>query len=317
MTVKSVMYLANGAANTERGPSEIIWGAQGSRNAFIPDFLTDPRLGRWFFEDFGQAGISPAPGSAASFTADRNWYAYLDTNGAITDSGIVGGGAHLAASTTAHQGVAIASLTTTFQLAPSSVLSAARLAFECRVQNSTASLAASTNDFFLGLAESGAKPASAIPITSTAGTLDTTGGLIGFHKRGGATHGTDFDFVYQVAGGTAVYETHLGNIINTVLGAAAAGATWYKLGFTYNPYAQAIIVSSTATGQTLGAVVRPLIQIYVNGLAAACFLDNGIVTGTAFPTGTLSPAIAWKQQSTTASVNADVDWIAVAQEFVA
>lgn len=316
MTVKSVMYLANGAQNTERGPSEIIWGAQGSRNAFIPDFLSDPRLGRWFFEDFGQAGLSPAAGSAANFVGDRNWYAYLDTNGAITDSAIVGGGAHLAASTTAHQGVALGSLPTTYQLAPSSVLSAARLAFECRVANSTASLAASTSDYFLGLAEGGAKPASAIPITGTGGLLDTTGGLIGFHKRGGATHGTDFDFVYQKAGGTAVYEANLGNLITTVLGAAPVGGTFYKLGFVYNPYALPIIVGSTATGQTAGLTLKPIITIYVNGLAAACFLDNGIITGTAFPTGTLSPAVAWKQQSTTASVSADIDWIAVAQEYV-
>ena len=321
MAVKTVNYIGNpfigGTADTERGPSPDIWSQQGSQNAWYADFLQDPRLGIAFYDEFKTVGISPATGSAASFGSDNSWYAYLDTNGAITDSAIAGGGIHLAASTTVHQGVALSSLTTSFQLITSTAAYQGRLAFECRVQNSTASLAASVNDFFVGLIDNGGTPASAVPITSTAGTLSTVPGLIGFHKRGGATHGADFDFVYQVAGGTAVYATNLGNIITTVLGTAPAGATFYKLGFVFNPQAEPMQITSASTGQTAGTLSRPIIQVYVNGLPAAAFLTSTNVAGTSFPTTVMAPAIAWKQQSTTASVNADVDWIYTVQQLLA
>ena len=320
MAVKTVNMVNNTIQDLTRGPSPSIWNQPGAPGAWWADFEQDPRTGIKMFEDFIGCGISPATGSAANFGASQNWYVYLDTNGAITDSGIYGGGIHLAASTTAHQGVALGSLTNPFQIQNSSGTFQGRLSFECRVQNSTASVAASTSDMFLGLVDASGLPASAVPITHTGGTLSTAPGFIGFHKRGGATHGLDFDFVYNLAGGTPTYTANLGNIINTVTGTAMAGATFYKLGFVFNPNAEKVLVSSSTTaGQTAGTLRTPLITVYVNGQIAAAFIssDTGGLTTAAFPITFMTPTIAWMQQSTTASVNADVDWIYAAQQSLA
>lgn len=316
MAVKSIGVLNNLTADTERGPSPSIWNANGSVNGWWADFIQDPRLGLAFPEDFLTAGLSPATGSAASFVADRGWYAYLDTDGLITDSGIPGGGINLAASTTAHRGVALGTLTNPFLIYDGTTLQG-RLYFECRVRLSTASLAASTADVFIGLMDASGLPASAVPITGTGGSLATAAGFIGFHKRGGSTNPGDFNFVYNVAGGTPVYATNLQNIINTVTGTAAAGATWYKLGFVYNPFAESVLITSASNGQTAGVLAVPMIQVYVNGMPAAAFLTKTNVTGATFPETIMGPAIAFKQQSTTASVNCDVDWLYVAQQLIA
>src|SRR5580658_587161 len=116
MAVKTIGVLGNLSPDTERGPSPSIWNANGSNGGWVADFIQDPRLGLLSYEDFTSGGPSPATGSAGNFGAQQTWYAYLDTNGAITDSAIIGGGAHLAASTTAHQGVALSSLTTAYQI---------------------------------------------------------------------------------------------------------------------------------------------------------------------------------------------------------
>jgi hypothetical protein len=321
MSVKSFVYLNNLVADTERGPSPSIWGSPGSANAWLADFIQDPRLGMLFFEDWRSAGLSPASGSAANFNGQQNWYAYLDTNGVVSDTGIVGGGLHMAASTTAHQGVALGSLTNNFQfttVAGSTGLYQGRMAFEARVTNSAASYAASTSDYFVGLMDASGLPASAVPITATGGSLATAAGFIGFHKRGGATNGTDFNFVFNVAGGTPVYATNLQNIITTVLGVAPVGATYYKLGFVFDAFNGPLLpITSASTGQTASSSAsRAMITVYVNGLRAAAFLTSTNVQGATFPITIMNPAIAWKQQSTTAAVNADCDWIMCAQTAV-
>lgn len=317
MAVKTLTYAGGIAADTERGPSPQLWAWLDGGNAGVPDFLQDPRLGMYIFDDFKSVGLSPASGSAANFNADTNWYAFLDTNGAITDSGIAGGGIHLAASTTAHQGVALGSLTNSAQIITSTGAYQGRLAFEFRAQLSSASVAASIDDAFCGLVDASGLPASAVPITATGGTLATAPGFIGFHKRGGATNGTDWNFVYNVAGGTPVYATNLQNLITTVTGVAPVGGTFYKLGFIYDPGALTQIIYSASTGQTLGVYAKPYIKVYVNGVAATAFLTSTNVAGTSFPTTLMGPSIAFKQQSTTAAVNCDFDWIRAAQNFIA
>lgn len=324
MAVKTVGYIGTPwsgtqTQDTERGPSPSIWYQQGTTNAWWASFIQDPRLGLAEFDDFKGTGISPATGSAANFNSEQTWYAYLDTNGVITDSGIVGGGVNLAASTTANQGVALGSLTNSYQIVTSGGVQQGRLAFECRVQCSTASVAASKSDVFLGLVDASGLPASAVPITNTGGTLASAAGFIGFHKRGGATNGADFNFVFNVAGGTPQYFTQLNNIVKTVTGTAMAGATFYKLGFVFNPNAESIVLSTAnaLTGETAGVLVTPSIYVYVNGVPAAAVITKPLVIGTTFPTTLMSPAIAFKQQSTTAAVSADVDWIMVAQQLIA
>lgn len=307
MGVRTITFAQTQKADTNRGPSDSIWSL-----CPVEELQQEPRLGYYLYDDFLSAGLSPATGSAANFLGDTPWYAYLDTNGAITDSGVEGGGIHLAAATTGGQGVALGKLTNGLRITDGTSVFQ-KLWFECRVQLSTASLAASKADVFLGLVDASGLPASAVPITGTGGSLATAAGFIGFHKRGGATNPGDFGFVYNVAAGTPVYATNLTTLVATVGGAALAGGTFVKLGFLFDPNPYPKVISSASTGQTAGNISRPMVTVFVNGQPAVAFLTSTNVLGTAFPTTFLSPSIAFKQQSTTAAVNCDVDWIRVAQ----
>lgn len=318
MAVKSFQYLNNLAADTERGPSPSIWGSPGSGNAWIADFIQEPRLGLYQFEDFKSCGITPATGSAGNFIGDTAWYAYGDTAGVITDANIVGGGITLAGGTTDNAGIALGSLAQSYQLVTSAAALQGRLAFECRVAMSTASYVATRNDMFLGLVDASGTPAAVLPITATGGLLTTAAGLIGFHKRGGTTGAVDWNFVYQVAGGTAVYATNLQALITTVTGVAPVGGTYYKLGFVFDPFnAPLLPITSASTGQTASPnATRAMVRIYVNGLQAAAFLTSTNVLGTAFPTTVMSRAAAYRNDNTTAALSGSVDWVGVGQNAI-
>ena len=315
--LKSIGVLGNTAADTERGPSPALWNAPGSRNGWVPDFQADPRLGLVFWEDFKSAGIQAATGSAGNFVADKAWYQYGDTAGTITDSGIQGGAINLAAGTTDNAGMAIGSLVNAFKLITSTGAYQGRMIFETRVNLSAATLANSKADAFIGLVDGSGTPAAAMPITATDGVLSTSPGLIGFHKRGGTTGATDWQFVYQIAGGTAVYATGLTDLVTTVTGAAPVGGTFYKLGFDFNPFAEAVMISTASTGQTAGVLARPIITVYINGMKCVSFLTSTNVAGAAFPQTFMAPTIAFRMANTTAAMSMDVDWIGVIQELLA
>lgn len=309
MSVNTVDYLANLTPSTQRGPSESIWGAPGTPNGWIADFIQDFSLGTFFEDDFNPAPNYPGGSYTGGF---GRWTIFSTANGVITDAGIVGGGITLAASTTADQGLTLSSSAGAFQIITSGGVYQSRMAFEARVATSTASLAASTADMFVGLMDNGTGT-SQIPITTVNGVLSTTPNLIGFHKRGGVTTPGDWGFVYQLAGGTAVYPTNLQSLVTTVTAVAPVGGTYYKLGFVYDNFAQPFQISTASTGQTAGIIARSLIRVYVNGVSAVAFLTSTNVGGTAFPTGIMGPVVAFMQQSTTASVNSSIDWLRVAQ----
>lgn len=309
-------FLGNLAQSTTRGPSPNLWGWLGSP-VRMETFLSDPNFGWAFWEDFTSTGPSPATGSAGAFTGNKAWYAYLDTNGAITDAGVQGGGIKLAASTTAHQGVALGSLTNSFQIVTSSGALQGRLMFECSVNLSTAGLAASTADMFVGLMDASGLPASAVPITNVGGVLSTAPGMIGFWKSGGATLYGDWSFIWNAAGGTIQNVVPLQGLVNAVTGSAlTTGAV--KLGFVFNPMAESImVVTPTTSLQAATVIYRPMIQVYVNGLPSTAFLINSDITAATFPSTVMGPAIAFKQQSTTAAVSAIVDWMGIGQAAIA
>lgn len=320
MAVKSFEYIPGLAVDTERGPSQAIWGVPGNPGGYVADFIERPRLGMYFWEDFKNCGISPATGSAGTFGAENSWYGYGDTAGVITDAGIVGGGITLGGGTTDNAGIAISSLTNSYQIVTASGTSGVmqgRLCFETRVAMSAASYVVTRNDMFVGLVDASGLPAAAMPITATDGVLSTAPGLIGFHKRGGTTNGADWNFVYQVAGGTAVYAANLLNLITTVTGVAPVGGTYYKLGFVFDPNPQLYPITSASTGQTAsGNATKALIQIYVNGLRAVAFLTSTNVTGTSFPITIMAPSIAYRNQNTTAALSGSVDWIGIGQNAI-
>src|SRR5260370_1287221 len=81
-----------GPQGRDRGPSEILWGAPGAPNAWVEDFIQDPRLGLYAFDDFSPCGSGP--GAATAFTGSfGQWTLYQGSNsGTIVDAGIIGGG---------------------------------------------------------------------------------------------------------------------------------------------------------------------------------------------------------------------------------
>lgn len=303
MAVKSAQYAPALTADISRGPSIAIWDGFN-----IPAILENPGLGMYFFDDFIVCPSSPATGSALPW---GSWAAFLETNGAITDGALEGGVIKLAASTTAHQGVSLNSLAGSFRITTTSTLALnKKLAFEARV--AVSSIAASQQDTFVGLMDTGGG-LTLEPITATGGLLTTTPNLIGFHQKGGASGFADWNFVYQLGGGTAVYPTNLQALITTVTGVAPVAAAFVKLGFIFDPNPPSLLISSASTGQTVGVLAKPMIQVFVNGQPAPAFLTSTNVQGTTFPTGFMGPVMAFKQQSTTASISSSFDWIRVAQ----
>lgn len=320
MPVKTAGYLANTAANTERGPTEALWYAPGSPNAWIADFIQDPRLGMYFFDDF-LTFPKLASGSLGPVAAGLGWGYFGTANAAVADDGIVGAGLKFSASTTASQGNNISSLTGAFQIINGSAALQGRLVFEARVRAN--GIANTQNDTFVGLMDNGGGT-SGIPISGTPGTLSATPNLIGFHKRGGTTNATDWNFVYQLAGGTAVYPTNLQNLVNTVTGSAYVNSAYVKLGFVYNPNAVPILINTAVTAgtlvQTVGVISRPMIQVYVNGQPAAAFLNSAnltsAVSGAAFPTGFMGPVFAFYEAAASVGYDSAIDWIRVAQNAI-
>lgn len=314
MAVKNATYIGGIGADTGRGPSEYLTGAPGGAGGWIADFLQDPSLGMYFYEDFL---VAPNyPGGSYTGSAGR-WSIFSTANGAFADDGIVGGGLRLQASTTADQGVTLGSDAGAYRLITAAGALQGRLAFECRVLASTGSYTASTQDTFVGLCDT--TPASQIPITNTNGTLASTISAIGFHKRGGATVPQDWSFVFCVSGQTIQYPTNLTTLVTTVTGTAPVVGTYYKLGFVFDPTPSCtpLYVSSVASSnQTVSQLAAPIIRVFVNGQPAAAFLIKADVTAATFPTGVMAPVFAFMQQSTTSGIYSAIDWLSVAQAAI-
>jgi hypothetical protein len=316
--VNTNQYISYGTADTSRGPSPAIWGW-----AKIDDALQDPSLFMAMYEDFKSVGNTPSTASAAytgSLACDTGWSYYADTHGVLgTDPNFEGGTILMSDGGNATVNV---SLTSTAGwagfVAPVSSSNYAlkkRMWFECRV--AVGSITTAKRDCFIGLTDTGA-PAVNNVIGSTTNTLATAPGLFGFHFRS-TTNPTDVGVAYNVAGGTVQYPTNLQTLSNTVLGAALVaesasggiGAGFVKLGFIYNPGPDNVQQRcTTATGsQTVGNLYKPIIQIFVNGIACATFFDPTMVQAATFPTTFLAPAISYLSRSGTSAGGFYVDWI--------
>lgn len=339
MAVKTVTYLGNsppGSANTARGPSEIIWGWQGQTNAGAADSSQDPRLGMFEYDDFLIAGSGGLYPSTALFTGSiGRWAGLTPIGGGVTDGVIAGGGltlspGSLAVSSTNQTAAAIFSGVGSYQITANSSGASAlqgRLAFEARVMLS--SIVTAKRDAFVGLCDQTPQSTAALqcllPFTVVSGgttnALTSTRNLIGFYSPSSTT--SDWNFVFQLASTAAVFPTNLQSLVSTVTGAAIAGGTFYKLGFVYDPGAQATPISSASSGQTAGAVAKAMLTVYVNGIKAAAFLTQtqNILTAS-FPTGVMGPIAAIVPSSSGANSGTaqagqeTVDWIRVGQNAI-
>jgi hypothetical protein len=308
MTVKSVLMRGNLSASTDRGPSRSIWG-----DCPVQEIIEQPDKGMYFFDDFlvtGQWATTNTTGQSMG-----QWGSYGSTGSLHTPLSLEGGVVGLN-SDAADESATIASTVGSARITTTSTLALnGKLWFECRVGFGT--IAATKMDCFIGLADlllSSDLMTNTLPISTTDDTLSTVPNLIGFHKKTSAP--TEINFVYQLAGGTAVYPTGLTTLMNTVTGAvltAVSGATGFvKLGFVFDPGAYSKTISTASTGQTAGGIARPLITVYVNGLAAPAFLTSTNVQGNAFPTGFMGPVASCMQAGAGANTFY-VDWIRMAQ----
>jgi len=342
MAVKTISYGANAptgslasAVNTERGPSEFIWEAPGSPNAWIEDFLQDPRLGMHFFDDFLNIGGFPAAATAASLSIG-NWSLYAGSNaGPLVDASIVGGAIQFVPSSgTVSTGASNTQVTLNSQIGAYQFITNSsgnsalqgRLAFECRV--ALTSVTSGQRDAFIGLADVGA-PSSNNPFTVvSAGSsqmLTTTRNLIGFYNADSG-RGQDWAFVFQLASTAPVFSTGLTSLVSTVLGSAIGAGTYYKLGFVFDPFAPTQQITTAGTGQTAGNTAKAMLKVFVNGVQAATFLTqkDNILTAS-FPTGIMGPIISFANVSNSGTSNSatnlaglmNVDWVRVAQNLLA
>lgn len=337
--VKSVVYAANTVANTERGPSEAVWAGYGAQqgaapNAWVEDFIQDPRLGMHFFDDFLMTGAGPAVSGAAYLGSMGAWSIYLGSTAALADGGIVGGGVQFVpgsiavSSGTSTPTTAISSMVGSFQITANSSGASAlqgKLAFEARVMLTSATDV--KRGAFVGLCDQ-AIPQSNLPFLVVSGgssnELTSTRNLIGFYAP--SSGGPDWNFVFQLASTAAVFPTGLQSLVSTVTGSSIVAGTFYKLGFIFDPNAQNVNIGSASTGQTAGTTAKAMLKVYVNGLEAAAFLTQSANILTAsFPTGIMGPIAAFVNVSNSGTSNSatnlsgkmTLDWIRVAQVLLA
>jgi len=320
MAMKTVEYLANLAANTDRGPSRAIWG-----NCNVEEMLQDPNLGQYFFDDFLMAGNLSTTNAIGNM---GQWATWADTATILgVDPQQDGGVILLSDNGNITKNVTLGSNGGSFRMlsAASGFPLTTKLFFECRV--AVGSITTAKRDAFIGLVDNTTtfSTASATGVINASNALQTVPNLFGFHFRA-TTNPTDVGLAFNVAGGTVQYPTGLQTLSLTVSGAAltayAAGAAgalatgFIKLGFIYDPTPQLspMQISSASSGQTAGTLRKPMIKVYVNGLPAPAFLtaDANIQVAT-FPTGWLAPAISYTSRAAAASGGLYVDWIRVAQ----
>ena len=339
MAVKTVGYSVNTVANTERGPTELIWGMPGTGNAWVEDFLQDPRLGLQFFDDFactGQVGIFPGL-ATLTIGSMGNWAFIAPLGGGFGDAAIVGGAVTLQAGS-----LAIASTNQTtevifsnvgaFQITANSSGASAlqgRMAFEARI--ALTSVTNGKRDAFVGLIDQAPASSAALqalfPFTqagSSSNNLTSTYNLIGFYFPSASFTGNpsgDCTFVYGLASTAPVFGSNLKGLISNVGGSAIVAGTYYKLGFIYDPLGPTTAITKASDGQTVGNTAKAMIRVYVNGSQAGAFLTQtqNILTAS-FPTGVmgpicaLSPTVSGTSNSGTASAGLlNVDWLRVAQ----
>ncbi len=311
MSVNTVEYKGNLAANTDRGPSRVIWA-----DCPVHDLMENPALGMYFFDDFLMLGNADM--SSAYKNSIGQWSAYGAAGALLADGGLEGGVVTYG-SDGDNEGVTFLSSAGSFRLVTTSTLALnGKLWFEARIATST--IAATTHEDFIGLAIpslSSGLPRVAYPITATDDTLDATNGtFIGFHRKATAAP-TEWQFCFNLAGGTVNYVTGLTTLMNSVTGAVLTASQFVKLGFLFDPNAYTRQVSSATARQTAGTLRRPLIRVFVNGLEASTFLSTEDVqnatSGQKFPTGFMGPCFALENQTVTTPGTSSVDWIRVAQ----
>lgn len=310
MSANTIGHAQNTAIDTNRGPSAALW--DGGRCPWL-DLIENPARGMTFWDDFiGGGNIPTAAGGAIAQGLSDKWSIYAYQGSLLTD-GLAEGGVLTMGCDGDNEGVALGPSCGAFRLVTTSTLALnKKLWFECRISPST--VTATKIDAFAGLFGgflTTGLPTAAVPITTTDDTLADKN-LIGFHIKGTASP-TEVCFVYKLAGTAVVYPTNLQTLMASTGNSVLTAGAWVKLGFLFDPDAVPKQISSASTGQTAGAVKKPLIRIFVNGLEAPAFLTSDNLGGGAFPTGFMGPGVAVMNQAGSSPGTLSIDWMRVAQ----
>jgi len=316
MSVKTPRYANNLSPLTYRGPSAPIW-----YDCPIGEFKEDPSYGRYWFTDFEMVGNVDMTSAVKGSMGE--WSIYGAAGGFVNDQqldgGVIGFG-----SDGDNEGVTLLSSAGSVRLMKSVggvLMPTKKTWFEASVGTST--VVATKRDDFVGLAIpslSSNLPRVSYPITTTDDTLDATNGtFIGFHRKGTAAP-TDWQFVFNLAGGTINYVTNLTTLLVTAGVGALTANQLVKLGFVLDPGFESRIIGSKPTArQTSGTgPFTALLRVFVNGIEImATFLTAADVLNAtaaqAFPTGFMAPVIATMNQTGTTPGTMLADFIGVAQ----
>lgn len=316
MGMKTVQFANNlGGPQTYRGNSHALWF-----DCPIEEFIADNDYGTFFRDDFTMIGNVDATSAVKGSVGQ--WSAYLDAGGFIAD-GAADGAVISFGSNGDNEGVTLLSSAGRFRLMKSvsgTLLTTKKTWFEASVGTTT--VVATKRDDFVGLAIpalSSNLPRAAYPITTTDDTLDATNGtFIGFHRKGTAAP-TDWQFCFNLAGGTVNYVTNLTTLLTTALGAALAASQMVKLGFKLDPSQAPRRIGSFPTArQTANTLGQPLLTVFINGVEILkTFLTGADVLNAtaaqAFPTGFMSPCLATMNQTGTTPGSMLADFVQVAQ----
>jgi hypothetical protein len=338
MGVRSITYGGGLSADTNRGPSEAIWGS-----CPVEELIQDPRLGQYFFDDF--AGTFPGFLTVNTEDVAGQWTGFTSNNAACkvgtsadtTNLPLEGGVLGLTAGSNNNLTITLAANQSSFRLvSPASGFpTGQKLWFETSI--AVSAVASGNFDLFVGLMDTGdggTRITSAADLVfSAANTIKTAasmGGCIGFWKRA-TSNPADVAIVHNVNNGTAQVLGASGNIqklsTNYGPGAMAAlsvtngapkaigdssGACFLKLGFVFDPMAYPKAVATALTGQTAGQVVKPLVTFYVNGKPIPVFYDFNVVQASTFPSTWMAPVIGFRSGGSGAGV-AYVDFVRCAQ----
>lgn len=309
MSLKTPTLSQHLTADLTRGPSNSIWGSLPPKD---DTFAQEQIMEVW--DDFLLAGSAVM--SSAYKNSFGQWAVYADAGALFDDDGKEGGCLTMTSGTDLDQQVMQSSVGA-FRIVTTSTLALnGKLWFEARVAKS--SVATDILEAFVGLADH--RLSSSITyvnsiFSGTDDTLSTTPSFIGFYNKGDSAQ-TEWQFVFNLAGGTVNFVTGLTTLMNTVTGAVFTANQYVKLGFLFDPQGLYSQVTTATARQTLGDIRRKLLTVYVNGQPAAAFLASvdiqNATAGQAFPTGFLAPTFGCAQHATKGTFK--IDWIRVAQQ---
>ena len=336
MAVNTNDYSSPLSQDTSRGPSQSIWSqfqvgdAQQDRGGGTGG----PGVEIW--DDFCPLPSPTTQGGALGGIGGLGqWASWLDTSQTVLDGNEEGGVAKLTGAATANKTSFFSSNAGMFRFFGASTAytqNPAKFGMECRVAFS--SVASADCGFFFGLADSTSSQinSSATTILAASGnTLTTTKNLFGFFKRA-TTNYSDFSFVYQPAGGTAVYPTGLTTLVNTVTGSNLAayaastdvgkGTGFVKIGMVYDPTSAnpaVVTPASPPANMTAGNLRRPTLRFYVNGQLHGQFISfadiNPGSSSNAFPgTASYCPCFGYSNQNASTAHIVYLDWVRYYQQ---